>query len=213
MTGILEGIRGVSPPGGGFLPLDRFDPVPVSLSDDRVLSRENVPPSVVEAAVQILFCMDAIARDTGFEADDRVVLDRVEDALFERRHRSLEGGAAADAYANGIVCRTGGFDAAAADCACRLALLFSGASGYANPSRMRADDRTCSNIITMVERMNSFLSLMGPARRVCFRLPGGSAIRGGYGILLTDGCLWDLTASADPLPVNARLKLLVRYVM
>lgn len=213
MTGILEGIGNVMSPGGGFLSLDMFDPVPVSLSDGRILSKENIPGSAVEGAVTLLSCMDALARDTGFEVDDQVLLERVEDALFEKRHLSLPGGAAADAYAKGITCRSGGFDAAAADCACRLALFLTGGSGFANPSRMRADDRTCSNIVMMTERMQSFLLLMGPARRVCFRLPGGSAIDRGYGVFLTDGCLWDVTTSPDPLPEKARLRLLVRYAM
>lgn len=154
MTGI-RGVTGRIDVPGGIVPgLELFDPVPVSVSDGRILSRENIPGNAVEGAVLILSAMDALARDTGFEIDDGILLERIEDAVFEKRHRDMEGGDLAEAYARGITARQGGFDTASADCAARLALFLSGSSGYANPSRMRADDRTCSNILLMTERMS-----------------------------------------------------------
>ena len=216
MIGIISGAEGVQQPLGGLLRLEFFDPVPISLSDGRVLSRENLPGDVVDGAVKVLSCLDALVRDTGFDVDDRLLLRRVEETVFEAVHQDMPDAAYAEAYAGGISARVGGFDHAAADCACKLAYCMQRRSaGYANPSRIRADDRTCTNILTMVGRMNAFLDVMGPVRRICFRFPGGygKAVNSGFGMFLTDECLWDVTTSADPLPEKARLALLIRYVL
>ena len=216
MTGIIFATDGVQQPLGGLLKLEFFDPVPISLNDGRVLSRENLPGDVIDGAVKILSCLDALVRDTGFDVDDRLLLKRAEEAVFESVHSEVPSAAYAESYAGGISARVGGFDNAAADCACKLSYcMHKHTGGYANPSRIRADDRTCTNILTMVGRMNAFLDVMGPVRRICFRFPGGygRAVTSGFGMYLTDECLWDVTTSADPLPEKARLALLIRYVL
>ena len=216
MTGIIAGTAGVQQPNGGLLKLEFFDPVPISLNDGRVLSRENLPGNVIDGAVKILSCLDALVRDTGFDVDDRLLLKRVEETVFERTHSEVPDSRYAEAFAGGISPRIGGFDNAAADCACKLSYCMQRKdTGYSNPSRVRADDRTCTNILTMVARMNAFLDVMGPVRRICFRFPGGygRAVSSGFGMFLTDECLWDVTTSPDPLPEKARLALLIRYVL
>ena len=216
MTGILSGTSSIPQPKGGILKAEFFDPVPVSLSYGRILSKENLPGDVVSGAVKMLSCLEAMARDTGFDLDGRLLLERTERAVFETDHQHIADRESAETYARGITARVGGFDMAAADCACKLAFCLLAPEGRSvSPSRIRADDRTCNNILTMVERMTFFLDVMGPVRRICFRFNGGygNAIDEGYGLFLTDGCLWDVTVSPDPLPDDARLRLLVRYVL
>ena len=216
MSGIIESASAVAQPQGGLLSLRFFDPVPISLNDGRVLSRENLPGDVVDGAVKILSCLDAMVRDTGFSVDEKVLLDRVEETVFEVLHKDIPDAPYAEAYSKGVMPRVSGFDHAAADCACKLAYCLEKRNGgYSNPSRIRADDRTCSNVLTMVNRMGAFFDLMGPLRRICFRFAGGygRAVDRGFGMFLTDECLWDVTTSNDPLPEKARLSLLIRYVL
>ena len=216
MTGIIAGTYGITQPKGGILRAEFFDPVPVSLAYDRVLSKENLPGDIVGGAVKILSCLEAMARDTGFDVDSSVLLERAERAVFENDHSRIAESASAEVFAKGLTARVTGFDMAAADCACKLSFCMLGPNGRSvGPSRIRADDRTCNNILTMADRMTSFLDVMGPVRRICFRFTGGygKAVNEGYGLFLTDRCLWDVTVSPDPLPEDARLRLLVRYVL
>ena len=216
MTGILGGTADVAGLRDGLLKVELFDPVPISLNDGRILSKENLPGDIVDGAVKILTCLDALVRETGFNVDDQVLLDRVERAVFEVRHSDVTDSMFAEAFSRGLSVRVSGFDHAAADCACKLAYCLLKPNGrFTNPSRIRADDRTCSNILLMTERMSYFLDAMGPARRICFHFGGGygRAVDSGYGMFLTDGCLWDITTSADPLPEDARIRLLLRYAL
>lgn len=214
MTGIVEGTRDVEQPPGGFLGLDRFDPVPISQATNRVPIRENIPATVVDGTVSLLSCLDAMARDTGFDVDGAVLLERAEEAVFETVHGEMFEREAASVFAKGVSAHVGGFDYPAIDCACKLVSCIL-PDIRVSPLAIRPDDRTCANISTMVDRVSSFLDVMGPARRICFRLNGGYGrnIDRGFGMFLTDNCLWDVVSSHDPLPQDARLRLLVRYGM
>ena len=216
MTGILGATADVTGLRDGILNVELFDPVPISLNDGRILSKENLPGDLVDGAVKTLSFLEAIVRQTGFNVDSALLLDRVEKTVFETTHDKVAYSAFANTFAEGLSVTVQGFDHAAADCACKLAYCLQKPGGrFTNPSRIRADDRTCSNILLMVERMSYFLDAMGPARRVCFRFNGGygRAVDSGYGMFLTDGCLWDVTTSSDPLPEDARLRLLTRYAL
>lgn len=217
MAGITEGCRLVSQPPEGLLPLGRFDPVPISLNDGRVLSRENLAGDIVGGAVKLLAACEMISRESGYDMDERAILSRAERAVFEVSPEKVPDSEFIDVYSRGIAVKFGGgFDYSSIDCACKLSAFFIGNFGqYGNASRIRADDRTCGNIRTMVTRVETFLDLVGPVRRMCFRFPGGygRAIDDGCGEYLTDGSLWDVCTSRDPLPLDNRLRLLVRYVM
>jgi len=218
MAGIAEGVRGFPQPSGGLLKPSIFDPVPLAFNDGRYIGQDNLPGDIVEGAVCLLSFFSLFSAMSGYSYAERdACLKEAERTAFQDCSPGWTGAygtaSGADAFEDGIACAySKDIEPYAADCACRLA---AGAAGGYRPARVRADDRTCSNIASMVRRTVVFFGNNGPVKRIGFSFGAGygERIGSGFGHFLTDACIWDMSVTQDPLPPERTMRLLVRLVM
>ncbi|MGI6008904.1 MAG: hypothetical protein ACOX8X_02110 [Methanomethylophilus sp.] len=219
MAGIAAGVRAFAQPPGGLLKPGIFDPLPLAFNDGKYVGQDNLPGEIIEGAVGLLSCFNLFSWMHGYDFGMRdACLKEAERTAFQGLPAYGLGGygeaSAADVFEAGISCSYGNeADPPSADCACRLAAAALG--GSYRPAKVRADDRTCSNIEIMVRRTVGFFSGDGTLRRIGFDFGSGygERIDSGYGWFLNDTGIWDMTASRDPLPSDRTLQLLVRYVL
>ena len=218
MAGIAEGVRGFPQPPGGLLKAGIFDPVPLAFNDGRYIGQDNLPGDIVEGAVCLLSCFSLFSAMSGYSYGERdACLKEAERTAFQDCAPGWTGPygtvSKADAFEDGIACAYGKeIEPYTAACACRVA---AGAAGGYRPARVRADDRTCSNIATMVRRTVGFFGNNGPLRRIGFSFGAGygERISSGFGLFLTDSFIWDMAVTQDPLPPDRTMRLLVRLAM
>lgn len=221
MTGIDKGTEYADYPPGGFVPAGLFSPIPLMPGDGRPLGHDSIDSGTVLGAVSLLSVLTLLNERDGYRYDRAAAeikeAERIAFIHLENNHLGMYGSSSySDVFEDGINCRYGGeLDDASVDCACKLSAFAASGGKLSHPSRIRADDRTCANIRTMVRRTVAFLTGMGPVSRMGFEIPGagGSRITKGTGNYITKDTVWDITVSSEPLPRDGVLKVLVRYIM
>lgn len=197
---VTQRAKAVKQPRGGYIPLRMMEKT--EYYDGKVLGEENVSPSVVGLAVDYLTRMELTGdREKAFE------ISMYGATRLGRKKEGL-------GYLEGIT----GLDDGSVRNACRLVwfdTFVRSGQIIGDPMDNNADENTCENIRTMVERTTSFFEKAGPVMMVCPTFLGGysDTVVLGDGDLATKDTLWDIKTSKNSPKSTDTLQMAMYWIM
>lgn len=202
MASVVNRIRGITQPRGGYLKLNDFEEIILSDTAE-LMPCENIHASLIGIVVDYL-----TRYISGAPSKEAFKIPLIGARIIDEEKKATD-----------LLGKIGGLDDESIFCACKLAgydvCYRAGKQHYKPVDEIVADQNTISNIRLMVNRSLHFMSIYGPVIKEGFTFDGGysQVITSGDGDFLTKDTLWDFNVTKNKPNPAKRLQLLVYYLM